>query len=87
MESRSKESLTIQRVQKLSFVFSFQVQRTMKKKENRRSFFAKKGNELNARETQGRDTRATNTEEKCGTHLMKKSPYNNYDGMRISGHE
>ena len=87
MESRSKESLTIQRVQKLSFVFSFQVQRTMKKKENRRSFFAKKGNELNARETQGRDTRATNTEEKCGAYLTKKSPHNKYDGMRISGHE
>jgi len=59
----------------------------MKKKENRRSFFPKKANELSAWETQGRDTCAANTEEKRGTHLTKKLPHNKYDGTRISGHE
>ena len=86
MESRSKKSLTIQRVKKLSFVFRLQVQCIVKKKENM-SFFAKKGNEINAWETQGKDTRAANMKDKHGTHLTKKSPYNKYDGMRISRHE
>ena len=52
-----------------------------------RSFFAKKGNKINAWETQGKDTHAANTREKCGSHLTKTSPHNKCDGTRILRHE
>ena len=46
--------------------------------------FAKKGSQINARETQGKSTRAT---KKRGDQLTEMSPHNKYDRTRISGHE
>ena len=46
----------------------------------------KKGNEFNARETQGKPTCAANTNIECSNQLKKIYPHNKYDGTRISGH-
>ena len=51
-----------------------------------RRLFDKKGNEINAQETQGKLTRAPNIITKCGNQLTKILPHNEYDGMRIVGH-
>ena len=53
----------------------------------RRLFDKKKGNEFNTRETQGKHTRAANTNLERGNQLTKMSPHNRYDKTRISGHE
>ena len=45
----------------------------------------KKGNEFNVQETQGKYTRMANTNMERGNQLMEMSPYNKYDGTRISG--
>ena len=47
----------------------------------------KKGSKINARETQGKHTRVTNTRGKCGNHLIGISSHNKCDETRISGHE
>ena len=47
----------------------------------------KKGNEFNVQETQGKYTRMANTNMERGNQLMEMSPYNKYDGTRISGHK
>ena len=54
--------------------------------EYEKAFLIKKGNEFNARETQGKPTCAANTNTKRGDQLMKISPHNKYDGTRILGH-
>ena len=57
-------------------------------KEYEKSFWKKKkkGNEFNVWETQGKPTRAANTNTKRGNQLTKISPHNKYDGTRILGH-
>ena len=47
----------------------------------------KKGSKINARETQGKHTRETNTRGKRGNHLTGISSPNKCDETRISGHE
>ena len=58
-----------------------------KEEEEYVEFFAKKWNKINAWETQGRNTRVTNANEKHGNQLTKISPHNKYDGTRISRHK
>ena len=82
-----KRSLTVQKVQELFFSFKLQAWCiTKKKKRNMRRLFDKKGNEFNARETQGKHTCVANKNMERGDQLTKILLHNKYDGMRILGH-
>jgi len=83
-----KMSLTILNVQKLSFFEKFQTLNTAYDGEEGvyEKFLLKRGSKINARETQGKHTRATNTRGKCGNHLTRISPHIKCDKTRILGH-
>ena len=66
--------------------FKLQIQYTVKKKKNMRSF-SKKDNKINAQEPQEILTRAAYVKGLRGNHLTRKLTHIKCVGTRISGHE